>query len=201
MKIEILRIFLIVTFLLLVGCDSKYGYYELKMPKKNPTSYIFNFSIDVIKIIIKQNHEKMPLKYIESAEDSSIVWGEYILRKPENKNDFYLMNMLPSDTSIIYYRVIDETVKTLPYIYSIHLHITSLDSSKTLVNVITIRPRICIGVRFPYNVLPISEPDASLMKIVAPSTIEEYTVLLVIGEALGMKDKMPTLILPEQPRK
>lgn len=176
-----------------LGCDSKIDYIELKMPKKNPTSYEFNASLYAVKESIIKNHKKMPLHdHIESGRDSSIIWGIEILTKLENKEDFYINNLLPFDTSLIYIGI----KESIPYFYSIHIHLTAINPNKTLVEINTINPEISIGVRFPYNIIP-AEPGAALTKPVPPSTIEEYMVLQVIGEGLGIKDKMPALILPE----
>lgn len=190
-----MRNWIVLIALLLVGCDSRVDYVELKMTRKNPTSYVYNASLGVVKQTIKENHEQFPLKYIESADDSIIIWGKSILRLSENRNDFFIRNMLPTDTSHIYLG----KKKSIPYLYSIHIHLKMIDSTRTLVELKTIDPKILLGIRFPYNILPKSlhSPYSTIIENVEPSTIEEYKVLLVIGGALDVKDEMPPLILPE----
>jgi hypothetical protein len=191
------KCFYLIIGLFFLDCDSKLDYIELEMPKKNPTRYEFNASIASIKCIIKENHNKMPLSNIESADDSSFVWSEQILRNPGNKNDFYVFDIVPADTHKVYYC----KERPIPYSYSFLIHITSINSNKTLVEIRTINPEICIGVKFPHNIIDFDVPEGSLMKRVRPSTIEEYQVLLVIGEALGVKEEMPRLIMPIYPPK
>lgn len=174
----------------LLGCDSKIEYVELKMSQKNPMSYAFDKPLVEVRAAIKSI--RFPGRSVESSEDSIIIWGKIVTR-PENKNDFFIFNMLPNDTSIVF----RSKERPIPYFYSLHLHITSIDSQTTLVEVRTVDPSISIGVRFPHNILPSSVPGAALTKPVQPSTIEEYKVLLKIGEVLGVREKMPPLRLPE----
>jgi hypothetical protein len=192
-----IQIIIFSVIILICGCDSKIDYIELRMPQKNPSTYIFEASIDTIKNVIRRNHGKMPLMHIETATDSSLIWSGNVLTIPENKDDFYIYNILPVDTSIIFSNV----EKPIPYSYSMHIHLVSASPERTLVTIKTINPEICVGVKFPHNVIKFGVPEGSLLKSVSPSTIEEYMVLLVIGEALGVKDKMPPLLLPERPSK
>jgi hypothetical protein len=96
-------------------------------------------------------------------------------------------------------RIYVGTKEKIPYFYDLHVHLESLGPDSTRVTVSPIDPTISIGVRFPYNVLPISEPGVALTTPVEGSSIEEYEVLLRIGEALGEKDVMPPLMLPQPP--
>jgi hypothetical protein len=189
-----MRIWIVLIAIGFIGCDSEMEYRELRMPVKNPTLFVFNAPMASIKTIIKQNRQKMPLSYMESADDSSIFWGKGLLSAAENKNDFYLRDMAPAETSLVYHG----SGRPVVYDYDLHIHLTQLDSNRTRVEIVTIKPKILLGVRFPYNVLPIESSNAGISKEVSPSTIEEYRVLLVIGEALGIKDSMPATILPEQ---
>ncbi|MDP3684177.1 MAG: hypothetical protein Q8S01_09610, partial [Ignavibacteria bacterium] len=131
-----MRNWCVLFLLLLVGCDSKIDYVELKMTNKNPTSYLFDASIEKVKRAIRDHYEEFPLTYLESADDSSISWGEAILRLPENKNDFFIRNMIPIDTSSIYIG----KKESIPYFYSLHIHLKMIDSTKTMVEINTINP-------------------------------------------------------------
>lgn len=186
--------FLLILIIFSIGCDTKYKYIELKMPKKNPTSYEFDASIEQIQDAIRQNFFHIPGKYLGFASDTNLVWGEDILAKPENVNDAFIYLHF-GDSSRVYHRI-DEDHKMIPYWYSIHIHITSIGERKTKVEVRAINPTIGIGIRFPMNVLP-REPGAAIEKDVPTSTIEEYEILLEIGDALGVKNKMDPIVLPE----
>ena len=114
------------------------------------------------------------------------------MRKPENKNDYFLSDGLRV-TSFVYRGL----AKDINYIYKIHIHIVQKSPTSTSVEINTIDPKIAIGTKFPYNILGIKEPGVALEKKVPPSTIEEYEVLLEIGKELGIADSMPPLILPD----
>ena len=182
----------VLVLLLLAGCDSRSDYVECKLISKNPTSYEFEASLDSIKSTIHYVFGKGKYAYLESADDYPLVSGKGILDKSENKQDFVLENLFPGHKSKVYV----SKKEIVPYFYKLHLHLTTRDSSKTLVKILTINPRISIGVRFPYNILPFTLPGAALIKPVSPSTIEEYEVLLLIGDALGIRQKMAPLQLP-----
>ena len=187
------RLVIVLTFLV-GGCDTKYDYVELKLSKKNPTTYEFNASLRQTQLALRRAYTGVPRINIEFAADSQIVWGKDILRSPQNSNDAYLYNF-SHDSSLIYY----SKKRTIPYWYNLWIHFEEISPGTTQVKVIAIDPQIGIGVRFPYNVLPISEPGAALTKRVPSSTIEEYRLLLAVGNQLGVAHKMSPLVLPETP--
>jgi hypothetical protein len=187
---------LFVFILSLNGCDTKYKYIELEMSEKNPISYVFNATIEQIHQALVSKYNNFPGISLEFASDSSIVWGSKYLNSPDNINDAFIWNYFP-DTSIVYYNQQNK----IPYYYSLHLHIIKIDNTKTEVEIITINPEIMTGIRFPSNVLSSVFHQPPITKSVHPSTIEEYRVLLNIGEVLGIKDKMPTMRVPKYPDK
>ncbi len=182
-----------------VGCDRIYDIEELRLPAKNPTSYEFGFSLSRTTEALREGVYNIIGWHIEFATDTSIVWGEAVLRKPENTNDAYIIDLGEFDTSRIYFW---RKGRGTPYFVSHHVHLTALGATKTRVDVIAVDPEITVGVRFPYY-LPLvpSEPGAAVLRKVPPSTIEEYEILLLIGRALGVEQKMPKIILPEHPTK
>lgn len=189
-----MRTVLIILLFALVGCDRREHLEELTLPAKNPTSYEFGFSLARTKEGVRRGLVGTPSWHIEFASDSSIVWGETILRKPENAHDAYVEHM-GQDTSRIF---IWRKGRGAPYFVQHHIHLEVLAENRTRVDVIAVNPRITIGARFPYYLPYVpSVPDAAITRKVPPSTIEEYEILLKIGRALGVEQEMPKLILPE----
>lgn len=68
-----------------------------------------------------------------------------------------------------------------------------MDENKTEVSLYTLKPTIDVHVRSLIQ----HSPGFFNTYNVEPSTIEEYKILLAIGEALGIKEEMPPLILPK----
>jgi hypothetical protein len=190
---------LISFFVAFAGCDRIEDIEELRLPAKNPISYEFGFSLSRTKEALREVFSSKVGWRIEFATDTSIIWGEAVLRKPENANDAYIRHTAGLGTSRIY---IWRKGGGAPYFVSHHIHITPQGENKTRVDVIAVDPEITVGVRFPYY-LPFvpSVPDAAILRRVLPSTIEEYEILLVIGMALGVEQQMPKIILPEHPTK
>jgi hypothetical protein len=162
------------------------------MPMKNPTSFEFHASVSQVHDALRKMSVR-PSRVIELASDSNTVWGREILRKPENSLDAFA-RLYARDSSRIFYR----RENIIPYWYAFHIHITEKEKDRTLVEIRTINPRIGIGTRFPYNILPWSEPNKTITREVEPSTIEEYMILLEIGKELGQRERMPPLIMPER---
>lgn len=187
---------IILMFIFLIGCDSKKEYIELKMPAQNPVRYEFDFSINEIHHAIrkaKKNYVGVSLSFVG---DSDITWGKEILKDPVNSNDAFIWKF-NYDSSYIYYNKNEK----IEYKYSAHLHLTPIAEKRTQVEVRTLDREIFIGVRFPYNIITfLKSASAPKFRSVPSSTIEEYKLLLDIGETLGVKEKMPPLILPELPK-
>lgn len=187
------KLLLIGVALLLCGCDSQIDYRELSLPRKNPTSFEFNATPSRIKEVTLRLQATRIAQHIETAEDSIILDGKEIFQDHENINDLVL------DPPLLGSVIFRSQERPVYYLYKFHIHLVENSPGKTRVEVRTINPRISIGVRFPYNILPISESNAGLWKQVEPSTIEEYRLLLAIGEGLGIRDSMPQIIMPVEP--
>jgi len=87
-----------------------------------------------------------------------------------------------------------------PYYRAIfHLVIDSIDNNHTRVKIETISPVIFVGKQLQMGGHTIF-PEFywhSVAVPVEPSTLEEYEILMKIGELTGIKKEMPPLILPE----
>jgi hypothetical protein len=203
----ILKIFLSITFILLLtkcyfnpsGGSIEYFKKELKV--KNPTVYIFNKSLNKVKSAI----EKSFSFYGAECAGKYYQGGEKLLQKnntylhPEifedtlNYNDYIFQARQLNRKSQIYFSIED----TIPLIYSaeFHLHLVTIDSNRTLVQVITYDPYIITGE--PVIKLVGEFGRNEYFVSVEPSSIEEYEILLRIGKTLGVKEKMPPLLLPK----
>jgi hypothetical protein len=81
---------------------------------------------------------------MESADDSSIFWGKGLLSAAENKNDFYLRDMAPAETSLVYHG----SGRPVVYDYDLHIHLTQLDSNRTRIEIVTINLRFFSALGF-----------------------------------------------------
>jgi len=178
----------LILFILLVSCNTKF--IALKMPAKNPTSFIFNANMSDIKKTIKLNFSKLEFNdMILRFKENSNSFSEDIFKIETNKNDAYLYSNSPINSSL-YFK------DTIPLLYStsFHIHIDSIDDNHTLVKIITIEPQIIVGLIW-YEFGSIHR-NADV-RIVKPSTVEEYEILLRIGNTLGEKE-MSAIIIPDK---
>lgn len=163
-------------------------YFKKELKVKNPTVYIFNSPIDDVKKVIEKelfyyNHQgaliqkKNYTEYNELFKDSSNSNDYIIVRfRSDSKNYFSKKDTIP-----------------LLYFADFHLHLIKIDSNSTLVQVITYNPTILTGHdTFGF----VGEIGGADFESVEPTSIEEYEILLVIGEAIGVRNKMPKLLLP-----
>ncbi len=181
------KIFISVFVLLFCSCEQKYNYRELKFNDPNPNYYIFKFPLEEIRAAIRDNPQFTNSAHIDSSEQF-MKWGDTIVSKSQNINDFCL-DFKDYDTSHIF---ISKEGPILYYAYYL-VHITKIDANKTKVEIISRYPRIVIGKQS--NLGPFHRPTAE--RFVQPSKIEEYKILLRIGDYLGIKDSMPKLQLPK----
>ena len=176
-----------ISLFIISGCRT-YKYTEVKLENENPTFYIYNSQIEEVRTKIREKWETVCYKKIEFAEDEHVAWGKEILSKPENCKDVYVY-AYGWDTSYIYIN------KEYPIYYyaEYHVHMLPINENSTKIEIYTIKPKILLKEpRYPsfFNF-------AAESRTVMPSTIEEYKILLCIGEILGVKDQMPKLYLPE----
>ncbi|MDP1726284.1 MAG: hypothetical protein Q8M15_05835 [Bacteroidota bacterium] len=166
-----------------------------KTPPRNPVNYTFKASLLQVQNAIKNAFAKLPgyrymqLEYNDKETVSSKAKATLSLKS--NENDFFLHYSGSIGKSKIYF---DKNGVALDYYAAFHLHVIFMDSLHTQVEVKTINPQVGIGKK----ALP-SAPHMVRMektKVVRPSTIEEYEILLRIGTELGVVANMPKLALP-----
>jgi len=125
--------------------------------------------------------------FAESATDA--VFSADTFRDPVNTNDIYLHTFdMPFVASPVYYG----RNGGLPFIASFHLHFTA-SSSNTLVKVTALDTQVINGEKF--GVGPCGPGYGSIFVKVAPTSVEEYTILRYLGLYLGVTN-MPAVILP-----
>jgi hypothetical protein len=182
------------------GCMVYYDYEVLTLKRPNPTSYVFNASVDKIKRVLVEKIAPTPsydntIRYAKGGRIFFFVRDNLYdsfkyLNTEENLDDAIIED--EGSPSYVYYN------KEEPIVYSVklHIHFKALSPDSTLVEIRAINPNIQVG----YHVMrALVDMGMTKTKEVPPSTIEEYQLLLAIGEGLGMKDQMPKLILPNLP--
>jgi hypothetical protein len=158
-----------------------------KLPKSNPTSFVFKASAAEIHDLLKEKTVRCCGRAIEFKEHAS--FSDDILKLPGNEKDAYIHSFGESiGLSDIYFA----GGKQLPYICEFHIHLIPMSKEETKVVVIPYKSKVIEGLSWwgPHNLSP-----AYIFKSVAPTTIEEYRILLEIGAALETNN-MPPLVLP-----
>jgi hypothetical protein len=87
---------------------------------------------------------------------------------------------------------------SLDYWAWFYLHLESIDNTNTKVTITTFEPEVIVGRELLPSPPHFVRRDKTLT--VEPSTIEEYEILLKIGNLVGEKN-MPSLILPNEKNK
>lgn len=178
---------------------------EKLLSRRNPTAYVFGDTLENVHGAIQRAFAEHFWKDAEPVDQASkdpdspfgakLVWRESVIaalcdgvfEKQENANDAFLFGMpLAFGKSQIYFK----NDLPLTYFADFHIHLTPIGPSKTRVEIFTYHPWVSAG-------LDPSAPEgpAYIMVDVEPTTIEEYGILLKIGQQLGVKN-MPELIVP-----
>jgi hypothetical protein len=163
------------------------------MSKKNPTEYEYPFSISVVKNVSRSILYPFYLygTYSDIDEFYSPV-ARHIFSDPVNKNDILIEESM-IDSSLYYYN----PEEAVTYRASFHLHFISINDTLTRIQVKTLNPYL-----FRNNVFAgmgcVHGELTGVTEKVEPTTIEEYQLLLRIGEKLQMNTKMPPLLLPDR---
>ena len=187
------RILLLLVFIFFaVACNR--GILKTTLEKKNPTEYQFNVPIDSIhKLIIGNRFLFFDDMAVMSLEQKLIIPIEIVkkLEKPVNKYDMFIDRSFNTQKKSYTYK--NQDGEYLEYLVSFYLHLDSIDINKTKITIETFEPELIRG----YDFLPSPPHFVRNPKwlIGEPSTIEEYSLLLKIGKAIGEKN-MPSLILP-----
>jgi hypothetical protein len=196
-RFTIIGVLLVIILLYICNSRDPIKYTKLKLPERNPTEYIFPVSIDTIEKVIKTeiNVYKAYRASTVTAQIKYYYGVDTIFKNPSNIHDVIYWHCF-IDSSKVYYNS-DEPVM---FIAHFHIHLISLNDTSTKVIVNTIdtglyKPTFLgsmgmVHGKYAYHFIPVE-----------PTSVEEYEILLAIGEKLRLKNKMPTLILPEPPKK
>jgi hypothetical protein len=193
MKKYIIKVGILLMFFFLASCYST-SQIAKKIPT-NPTSYIYSSNISQVNKAVVKSYYKLQYRggKIDKAIDTIIISSKAkeIFRNNNNKNDFYFSGGFFPESKV-YFNCNDFP---LPYYSDFHIHIIEIDSNQIKIDIYTYNSKIVVGTKL----LP-SPPHfvrQEKTKDVSPTTIEEYNILLSIGEELGIKEEMPKLITPK----
>lgn len=169
------------------------------LPEPNPTSYDFAAPVEAvheaIDTLYQQQFRGRPMSafsVIKPGDD--LLSGEQQARfdAPGGADDRYLWYMHePMSLSAVYF----VGGEPAPYIADFYLRIEPLDDRATRVAVEALDSQVIAG----KTLLPRHELSrANIYVPVSPTTVEEYQLLLRIGEVLGQSG-MPSPRLPNAP--
>ena len=167
MQKTLIGLLFITISVLTIGC-----YTKEKLLVPNPTSYVFDAgSEDVRKAILTRVEDSLDGYTIYAKED----YEKDILSK-NIKNDALLVNICDVKSKMFF-----RFGKPLPYFPEFIIHLDSISEKKTNVVVYTSDTTIVVGgIGVPHF-------GYTWEKKVSPSTIEEYEILLLIGQQLGQE--------------
>lgn len=176
------------TFL---SCQNKI--IKIDQVKKNPVEYIFSCSKDSLHSVISKQVEINNMMLWDSQHGSMILEEvSNMFSQKGNSQDFCLESIHYTGKSRIYF---SKDGGNLDYKAWFYLHLELIDKAHTKVKITTIEPKVIVG----RELLPLSPHFVRRDKTIAvqPSTIEEYEILLTIGNLIGEKD-MPSINIPEK---
>jgi hypothetical protein len=190
---------LVALAMLLVSCGAP-RVEQRSLPRPNPTSYDFAVPVEAVHqavdaLYTQQFRERRLNSFIIGKADDEPLTDEQRERfaGPGGADDRYLWYMHePMGLSLVYF----VGGEPAPYIADFHLEIQALEDQLTRVAVEAVGPQVIAG----KTLLPRHELSrANIYLAVSPSTVEEYQLLLRIGEILGQPG-MPALRVPTAPR-
>ena len=167
MQKTLIGLLFITISVLTIGC-----YSEESLQSPNPTSYVFDAGIEDVRNAI-----------ITRVEDS--LDGYTVYAKEDYENDILSKNIKNDASLRNHYDVKSKMFfrfgEPLPYFPEFIIHLDSISEKKTNVVVYTSDTTIVIGG------IGVSHFGYTWEKKVSPSTIEEYEILLLIGQQLGQE--------------
>jgi hypothetical protein len=214
---------LVVTAVAFTGCSLPVAEVTLQarhLPHPNPTSYEFDASVREIKAAIAKTFEHAAWRKELAEKNRGVVWKlggderserlmtqilqnpepwlywkgdadeltNHVLTRPGNEDDAYIYNGNACFESQVYFKDGQPTT----YDANFHIHITPVSKQRTRVEVFTYDAQVGTGI----DERPFSPHGPVLISVrVKPTTVEEYRILLRIGNALGAKG-MPELVTP-----
>ena len=177
------------------------------LPASNPTTYSFPLPLEEVRTRALQafsiEHQvqqpifghSTPASHLESvfaAEcATNAVFGPDLFREPANTNDIFLHTF---HTPFVISSVYHGKHGGLPFIASFRLHLADAGSNTT-VSVIAYQTQVINGTKFGFG--PCGPGQGWNCQSVAPTTVEEYSILLYLGRYLGITN-MPAVIFPAQ---
>ena len=166
MQKTLIGLLFITISVLTIGCYSKEN---LRSP--NPTSYVFDAGIEDVRKAITRIEDSLDGNTVYAKEDyENDIFSKNI------KNDALLVNICDVKSKMFF-----RFGKPLPYFPEFIIHLDSISEKKTNVVVYTSDTTIVIGgIGVPHF-------GYTWEKKVSPSTIEEYEILLLIGQQLGQE--------------
>jgi hypothetical protein len=166
---------------------------KIEQEKKNPVEYIFSCSKDSLHNVISKQLEINNLMVWDSKHGSMVLKEiSHLFSQNGNSSDFCLESIDYIGKSKTYFATDGAHLDYRAWFY---LHLEAIDKANTRIKITTIEPKVIVG----RELLPTPPHFVRRDKTIAvePSTIEEYEILLKIGDLVGEKD-MPPLILPER---
>ncbi len=166
MQKTLIGLLFITISVLTIGCYSKE-----KLQSPNPTSYVFDAGIEDVRKAITRIEDSLDGNTVYAKEDyENDIFSKNI------KNDALLVNICDVKSKMFF-----RFGKPLPYFPEFIIHLDSISEKKTNVVVYTSDTTIVIGgIGVPHF-------GYTWEKKVSPSTIEEYEILLLIGQQLGQE--------------
>ncbi len=177
-------------------CTSCIGFRKIPLKELNPTSYVFHLPLEELRSKIIKDFETDRSNNISDLENieaiGTVSWNigtlnsmyhQDILNKAENNHDLYLYLYKPVSLSKVYFKF----WKPLEYSAEFQLHFTAIDAYNTKIEVITFNGSVF------YWGMPLPGGDHAIVKEkdVSATTIEEYEILLRIGNLVGEKNMLP----------
>jgi hypothetical protein len=163
--------------------------------EKNPTEYFFNISLDSMARTIEKVFQKQ--RYCGYfLDDNTSPFFKHIPNLDKNEHDYFLMIFTYSDVtcrSKVYYSRYGKPRLYHPYYYFVNLE---EKDSGVKVYVYAINPQLNVGWRWGagHSLLDYGFKPRSIS--VPSTTVEEYEILLMIGNTLGIQ--MPPLKIPKK---
>ncbi len=213
---------LIGATLTFAGCGQReVTFQERVLAHPNPTAYEFEAGVSDVKRAIQESYDgwhfgtskaytakvwqgdgdavskRVHSRALQLVGHEVLLWkgdGDSITKglliKPGNENDAYLLGMeAPYGESQVYFG----GATPLIYYANFHIHLAPVASGKTRVEITTYDCKVAAGVDRRF--FPVSSGPGLFVVAVAPTTVEEYQILLRISEKLGTKN-MPPLVAP-----
>jgi len=180
--------------------DTRWDYVEYQLPQKNPTSFVFPFPVRQVHVAVDSSLRPDYHGWLKTSFDT-LLYGRAaeVLKKQENKYDFYV-GAAERQCDGYVYASRDKREKHILYSFGFHIHLSPKSTDSTSVEIHTLNPQIRVGIQFPFNCFNPPPPGATMYIAAPPSTIEEYMVLLEIGDKLCYRNKMPALVMPDSTR-